>query len=156
MKNNVNEILEKALYIADSDYDLGQSYDFRNIKIKKDLSKDPPIACCLENDLEQVFFNIIKNAAQALKDQNTKEPTILLRTRIMKDNVIIEIANNGTRPSKKQLKKMFEPFYTTKDPGKGTGLGLSVAKFIVVKKHHGDIRILDDNDLMTFQITLPI
>ena len=101
---------------------------------------------CQSMEIEQVFFNIIKNAAQALKDlpQGHALPRIVLRTRNEGNLAVVEIEDNGPGMTEEVRKRVFEPFYTTKSIGVGTGLGLSVAYFIISENHKGGI-VLDSS-----------
>ncbi|GFK93649.1 Sensor protein FixL [Fundidesulfovibrio magnetotacticus] len=132
-------ILEKALSLAANDYDLKKSYDFKRITIDRDFEPNLPSVPCTETEIEQVFLNILRNAAQAMAEAPPRPegPRIGLRLRALSGRVQAVFEDNGPGMSPEARRRAFEPFYTTKAPGVGTGLGLSVSYFIVVKGHGG-------------------
>jgi hemerythrin-like metal-binding protein len=111
-----------------------------------------PLLRCLPSQLNQVFMNLLLNAAQALDAQGE----ITVSTGFTDDNVWVEISDNGKGMPPEVQTRIFEPFYTTKPVGKGTGLGLSIAFDIIQKKHGGRIEV--DSTVgkgSTFRVTLP-
>ncbi|MDP2883010.1 MAG: cache domain-containing protein [Azonexus sp.] len=109
------------------------------IKFKADIVKEytgiPDIEC-LGSQLNQVFMNLLLNAAQAIDTRGT----ITIRTGTTNDAVWVEIADTGRGIPPENLKRIFDPFFTTKAIGKGTGLGLSLA-YSIVQKHHGKLDV---------------
>jgi len=130
--------------------------------VEKDFGDLPKIYCNL-GQLNQVFVNLLVNAAHAIEEKGT----IKLSTRYVngqststtaKQNYIeVKIGDTGKGIPEETLKRIFEPFFTTKPVGKGTGLGLSIAYDIVVQKHQGEI-VVDSrvDEGTTFTITLPM
>jgi signal transduction histidine kinase len=113
-----------------------------------------PLVECAPSQIDQVFLNLIINAAQAMPEG--KIGLIDIRTDSNDKLVWIEVKDNGPGISHDVLKKIFDPFFTTKDPGTGTGLGLSVSQNII-QQHGGTLTV--DSTLgvgTTFRITLPI
>ncbi|MBI3368003.1 MAG: ATPase [Burkholderiales bacterium] len=108
---------------------------------------------CLASELNQVFMNLLVNAAHAV----TKERgTIAIRTGRADDEVWVEIEDDGCGIPKENLSRVFDPFFTTKPVGKGTGLGLSLS-YGIVKKHGGRIEVDSETGRGTrFRVTLPI
>lgn len=152
-------IIDKAIDLAGSDYDLKKSYDFRHIRIVRDYADDLPAINCTETEIEQVLLNLLRNAAQALSecDPLREEPRIEIHLSAQSDGVRIEISDNGPGIPAEVQRRVFEPFYTTKPPGVGTGLGLSVSYFIVTKGHHGSMRLSSrPGEGTTFIIELPM
>ena len=140
---HVGSIIENALRLASSDYDLKKNYDFKSIEIIRDIPEDLPAVECTETEIEQVVLNLLRNAAQAMADSEppTSQPRIAIRARAKGKNIIIEIEDNGPGIPEQHIKRIFEPFFTTKSSGAGTGLGLSVSYFIVTKGHGGQMRV---------------
>jgi two-component system, NtrC family, sensor kinase len=138
---DLRHLLDKAVELAAHDYDLKKKFDFRHIRIERHYATDLPQVPCVETEIEQVIFNLLRNAAQAMNQGGVPSPSpcITLRLRGGKDQVIMEIADNGPGMDASRLKRIFEPFFTTKEVGIGTGLGLSVAYFIITNNHHGSI-----------------
>ncbi len=103
------------------------------------LAPDLPPLDLNPNQIQQVFFNLIQNAAQAI--QSTGRPgTIRLITRRWMDGVAIEVTDDGPGMAPEHAAQAFEPFFTTKPEGQGTGLGLSISQGIV-KEHGGRITL---------------
>lgn len=137
------QLLDKTVELAGGDYDLKKQYDFKRIEILKEY--DPGLAPveCQATEIEQVLFNIVKNAAQALSElpKEGPRPRIVLRTFSRRGMAVVEIEDNGPGMPEETRKRIFEPFYTTKAVGVGTGLGLSVAYFIINENHKGSISV---------------
>lgn len=106
------------------------------VEIIRELGEIPEVEC-IPAQVNQVFMNLLVNAAQAMETMGK----ITLRSGLENDFVWFEIADNGSGIPEAVLKRIFEPFYTTKPVGKGTGLGLSISYDIIVKKHHGRIDV---------------
>jgi len=105
-----------------------------------------------KNQLQQVFLNIILNAAEAI----SKSGTITITTAMADSNLLIAIEDTGCGIKKENLDKIFDPFYTTKPVGKGTGLGLSIS-YGIVEQHAGHIVCESDVGTgTTFSIFLPV
>ncbi len=140
---DINALLDKAVELAASDYDLKKKHDFKQIVIKRDYSPGLPAVRCSQTEIEQVVLNLLKNAAQAMgaKDCGQERPTITLRTSMNEKTLVLEIADNGPGMEESVRKRIFEPFFTTKPPGHGTGLGLSVSYFIITENHKGSIEV---------------
>ena len=113
-----------------------------------------PLVECAPSQIDQVFLNLIVNAAQAMPEG--KMGLIDIRTDCDDTQVWIEVKDNGPGIAPEILKKIFDPFFTTKDPGTGTGLGLSVSQNII--QQHGGTLTVDSTVGVgtTFKITLPI
>lgn len=118
-----------------------------------------PKIICSSTEIEQVLFNLFKNAAQAMSEHGVPDgaPHIYIRTRSRNNAVIIEIEDNGPGMSTDVRKRIFEPFFTTKDVGVGTGLGLSVSYFIITQNHGGTFMVSSSPGRgARFTITLPV
>ena len=129
---NINKGIETTLIVAKNEikYDTDVKIDFSEV----------PLIFCHSGQINQVFLNILLNAAQAIKTQERDgNETITIRTYSSEDKVICEIADDGPGIPPETLSKIFDPFFTTKPAGKGTGLGLSVSYDIVVNKHNGEL-----------------
>ncbi len=120
------------------------TYNFRvnNIQIRRHFYPDLPMLEVDEYQIQQVFMNLIINAAQAMRDAHTPKPTLDVTTRLSHDGAWaeIEIADNGPGIARENMHRLFEPFYTTKKDDQGTGLGLTVSRGII-RNHHGDITV---------------
>ncbi len=156
---DIVRLLDKTIDLASSDYNLKTSYDFRKITIIRDYEVDQLQVLCDGSSLQQVFFNIIKNAAEAFFncEISDRKPELIFRVQRRKDAARIEIEDNGPGIDEMVQKRVFEPFYTTKGPREGTGLGLSVSYFIVAEDHGGDISVdSKPGEGTTFTIRLPL
>jgi two-component system NtrC family sensor kinase len=122
------------------------------IKVIKKFERLPKVSC-YPSQLNQVFMNVLSNAAQAIEN----EGEIYLSTKKLgKDRVEVSIRDTGKGMNKATLEKIFDPFFTTKGLGSGTGLGLSIS-YGVVQKHGGDILVTSEPGKGTeFKIILPV
>ncbi|MGE4297112.1 MAG: PAS domain S-box protein [Desulfovibrionaceae bacterium] len=157
--NDLAQILDQSLELICSDYDLKACYDFKKIGITREYAPNLPPVYCEGNQIQQVFLNLFKNAAEAMaeKDYQGGAPRFTLRTSVQAGMAVVEIEDNGPGMDAETVKRAFEPFYTTKPPGKGTGLGLSVSYFIIVDQHGGNMEVFSEPDQWTrFVIKLPI
>ena len=113
-------------------------YDLRleKIAIHKDIPPDLPSIRVDRRQFQEVLFNLIRNAGQAIRPPGT----ITIRARHHNGQVEIEIVDTGTGIPSDQLDKIYDPFFTTKDPGKGTGLGLFIVRQIV-EQNEGRISV---------------
>lgn len=140
---DLNDGLDMALKICQNQFK-------HRIEINKDYGELPRIPCA-PSQLNQVFLNILNNAAQAIDG----EGLIRIATRDTADTVEISIADNGCGMDEQTQAHIFEPFFTTKDVGKGTGLGLSIV-FKIIEDHRGTIRVKSvPGEGTEFMISLP-
>jgi two-component system NtrC family sensor kinase len=107
---------------------------------------------CMASQLNQVFLNLLVNAAQAIVGHGT----ITLRTGSEAGNAWVEIEDTGSGIPAENLNRIFDPFFTTKPVGKGTGLGLSIS-YGIVRKHNGHIAVRSSPGQGTnFRVTIPL
>lgn len=145
----INEGLDNTLALL-----VGETKN--RIEIIKDY-EDLPLVECYASQINQVFMNILTNAAQAIPG----EGQIHIKTWSGKNKsgvpgVFVSIADSGEGVDLKEVEKLFDPFYTTKKIGQGTGLGLSIS-YGVVRSHGGDIEVSSQKGQGTeFKIFLPL
>lgn len=121
------------------------------IEVIKDYGDIPKINC-YPNQLNQVFMNLLVNAAHAIEGKGF----IKIKTSSNQDKVEIEVSDNGRGIASKNLEKIFDPGYTTKSRGVGTGLGLSIS-YNIIQKHNGEIEVeSEEGKGTTFTIVLPV
>jgi PAS domain S-box-containing protein len=151
------QIVDQALELASSDYDLKKKYDFRSIEIIKDY-QDTPKVPIVSLEIEQVILNLLKNAAQAMiANPPGRRPGITFRLRCEDRYAVLEVEDNGPGMTEDIRRRVFEPFFTTKEPGVGTGLGLSVSYMIVTQNHKGLMEVQSTPGRGTvFKLKLPI
>ncbi|MFP5221035.1 MAG: ATP-binding protein [Acidobacteriota bacterium] len=139
----IESLLDKAVELCSNDYDLKKKYDFRHIRIIREYDETLGSVQCTGTQIEQVFLNLLKNAAQAMQSarKDGEEPVIRLRTRQESGYAVVEIQDNGPGMDEAVSRHIFDPFFTTKPTGEGTGLGLSVSRFLIVEKHSGTISV---------------
>lgn len=126
---NLNEGLESALVLA--------KHELKHLTVKKQFGDIPAITCS-PSQLNQVFLNLINNAAQAI-EAGSGEITVSTRAEGA-DHVAVEIADNGKGIPAEIMSRIFDPFFTTKAVGKGTGLGLSIS-YKIIEQHGGSISV---------------
>ena len=130
--SDINQILEDTLLLLKNQYK-------DRIVITKNFTENAWVECS-PGKINQVFVNVISNSIQAIKGQG--EISITTET-VKSDDVLflkISIKDTGSGISKEEQKRIFEPFYTTKEVGEGTGLGLSISHSII-KDHGGHIEV---------------
>ncbi len=155
---DVATLIDHSLALARNDYDLKKFYDFKKIDLRLEIEDGLPRLACTETEIEQVFLNILRNAAQAMAEAAppVENPRIVVRALRAGDRVRIEIEDNGPGMEPEVSRRIFEPFFTTKPPGQGTGLGLSVSYFIITKSHGGSMDVESTPGKGTcFRIELP-
>ncbi len=155
-KCSLVELFDRTLELASSDYDMRHHYDFRHIKIVREIETVPQISC-ESSQIQQVILSLLKNAAQAMS-RNTDEPQITVGIYLYNDNqVALLIEDNGPGMDEQLASRIFDPFYTTNDVGLGTGLGLSIAYFIVTQNHRGEMNVTSQpGQGSCFKILLPV
>jgi signal transduction histidine kinase/predicted CoA-binding protein len=127
------------------------------IHVVRDYAPDLPRISAWGSELNQVWTNILDNAADALADRvKDGSAEITIRTRCEQDFVVVEISDNGPGIPPGIQDRIFDAFFTTKPPGKGTGLGLDISYRIVVHRHRGDLRVSSRPGDTTFTIRLPL
>ncbi len=120
-------------------------------KLNRDLG-DLPLTKCFPQQLNQVFMNLLVNAAQAIEEQGE----ISVRTWHENGSIMASVSDTGCGMDPAVLNRIFEPFFTTKEVGKGTGLGLSIT-YDIVKNHNGDINVESEPGKgTTFTVRIPI
>lgn len=139
----LSSLLDNAVEMAGSDYDLKKRYDFKAIRIIREYAPDLSLFCN-GSEITQVVLNMLKNAAQAMGDRDgfkDTPPEIIIRSTDQGESCLLEIIDNGPGMDNAHKEKIFDPFFTTKAPGQGTGLGLSVSYFIITRNHNGRIEV---------------
>ena len=140
---NLNDGLTSSLGLA--------RHMLKEVKVTRLLGEIPAITCA-PSQINQVFLNLITNAAQALPPAGGE---ITLTTRPDNDGVAVEVADNGKGIAPEVLPKIFDPFFTTKEIGKGTGLGLSIS-YKIVQQHGGRLEVASEAGKGTrFTLWLP-
>jgi len=153
------QLVDKALELAATDYNLKKKYDFKAIKIVKEYEENLPEIPCDAAKIQQVLLNILGNGAQAMQAQNrhSAPPCFKLRLAREKNRLRMEIQDNGPGMDEATQSRVFEPFFTTKPVGVGTGLGLSVSYFIITQNHRGTMDVVSSlNQGSNFIIRLPL
>lgn len=125
------------------------------------LADDLPLLYCLPGELNQVFLNIIVNAAHAIADATDNglrgKGLITIATKAEHDALEIRISDTGKGIPNAIQERIFDPFFTTKEVGKGTGQGLAIARSVVVDKHQGNLSFTTERGRgTTFIIRLPL
>ncbi|NOR89384.1 MAG: cyclic nucleotide-binding domain-containing protein [Anaerolineales bacterium] len=144
---NINEGLDDTLTILHSKLK-------SSINVKREYAQDLPELIGHGSELNQVWTNLIDNAVDALADQ--EDAQVIIRTRQESGWVVVEVEDNGPGIPEDIQPKIFDAFFTTKEPGKGTGLGLNISYKIVVQKHRGDMKVSSIPGKTCFKVMLPI
>ncbi len=144
---SISEGIESTLKI------LGQYYGKDRIPVELSLQDMTPVLC-YPGQLNQVWMNLLSNAAQAL--EHIDEPLVKISSELTGDHVLVSITDNGPGIKSENHNKIFEPFFTTKPVGKGTGLGLSICHSII-ERHRGKIWFeTAATGGTTFKVSIPL
>lgn len=130
---NINHALENTLVVARNEYKLVAS-------VETQFGEIPEVKCNV-GELNQVFLNLIVNAAHAVQQSGKDVTTGVIAIRTSEVDGMLEVAvrDNGCGIAPEHLNKVFDPFFTTKEVGRGTGQGLSIARAAVVTRHGGTL-----------------
>jgi len=141
---NIHEGLDSSLILV--------HHQLKNrIEIVKDYGSLPEIEC-FPNQLNQVFMNLLVNAAQAMP----RRGSLTIKTLHVGSEVQVRISDTGVGIPRENLRKIFDPGFTTKGVGVGTGLGLSIC-YKIIQDHHGRIAVESEvGHGTTFTVTLPV
>ena len=148
--NNLNDIIQHTLVLSDP--------QFKEYDIKTDVKYDTalPLIPLDKDRIEQVIFNLIYNATEAMAGKKTRVLEITTGLSAPGDYVQVIISDTGTGIEDSHMDKVFDPFFTTKDPGQGTGLGLFIS-YSIIHEHAG--RMWAENNEWggaSFFIQLPV
>lgn len=147
---DLNHLVEKTLLLN------ANLLKISGVKVKKQMDANLPEFTGSEDQLQQVFMNLISNAAEALGETRDAVLTIKTHHVLKKGMVVISFEDNGVGIPDENHSKLFEPFFTTKKKGKGVGLGLSVA-YGIVQDHGGVIRVKSKaGEGSRFTVELPL
>ncbi len=146
---DINECLRSTVVVLGPQFRDG-------VRVVYDL-QDLPQVECYPGKLNQLFMNLLNNAAHAVKKRHgSTGGEVRIATRLHNGAVQVAVGDNGTGMDEQVMSHLFEPFYTTKEVGEGTGLGLSIAKGII-DKHHGQVEVHSELGTgTTFTINLPL
>jgi len=142
---DVHEGIQNTLIILKNKMKVG-------ITVNRHYGSGIPFITAYGSELNQVWTNILDNAADALQGKGE----ITIRTFRENDFVVVEIEDNGSGIPDHVQSSIFDPFFTTKEPGKGTGLGLSTSYGIVTEKHKGTLSVESRSGFTKFRVSLPI
>ncbi len=124
------------------------------LEVVLELEDDLPTVEAYGGELNQVWTNLIDNAADAVREAGREPGRIVIRTLSDGDKVVVEVEDDGDGIPRDVRERVFDPFFTTKPPGSGTGLGLNVSYTIVVHHHRGSIDFECEPGRTVFRVTL--
>ena len=147
---NINKALQSTLTIGKQEYASTADIDL-------DLGELPLVPCHI-GELNQVFLNLLINAAHAIQDRKRGgRGRIRVRTSVESSSVLIEIADDGDGIPEVIQHSIFDPFFTTKDVGRGSGQGLAIARSVVVERHGGTLDFVTSPEHGTqFFVRIPL
>ncbi|MEA3490156.1 MAG: PAS domain S-box protein [Candidatus Omnitrophota bacterium] len=141
---DINESIDFVIGLVEYQFSLG------NVKIIKDFSGSLPVVKADKKQMQEVFMNLLRNAAEAMPEGGT----VTVTTKKDADELRVEFKDTGTGIYEKDIDKIFDPFFTTRE--KGTGLGLSVC-YGIIKSHGGDLTYFSEpGEGTTATMILPI
>ncbi|MEM0962226.1 MAG: ATP-binding protein [Bacteroidota bacterium] len=130
---------------------LGHQIKSKSVHVVRTYGEDVPEVCAYPGEINQVWTNLLDNALDAVHDGGRVE----ISTHVEGALVCVDIIDDGDGIPAEAQERIFEPFYTTKEPGKGTGLGLDIAQRIV-NQHEGTMTVESEPGRTAFQVCLPI
>jgi len=134
---DVNKAIENTVTVARNEWRY-------HAEVELELDPEARSLLCYAGDFNQVILNMLVNAAHAVSDKFKDRPDkgcIRIRTKREGGFLAVIIADNGTGIPEKNLHRIYDPFFTTKEVGKGTGQGLAIVHDTVVNKHHGSVEV---------------
>lgn len=142
-ETDIHEGIEQALVIL--------RHKLKNIRITREYADDIPRIVAYASELNQVWTNLIDNAAQAMEGDGS----LTIRTRLEACHIVVDVEDSGPGIPEEAQDRIFDSFYTTKAPGQGTGLGLTIS-FNIIRRHGGDIRLSSRPGCTRFSVHLPV
>jgi signal transduction histidine kinase len=124
------------------------------VTLRREFAPDLPAITAFGSELNQVWTNLIDNAAYAASE--VEEPVVTLRVVRDGDELVVDVEDNGPGIPEDAKQQIFDAFYTTKPPGQGTGLGLQITHRIVVLDHRGALEVESEPGRTVFRVRLPI
>ncbi len=126
-----------------------------DIEVRREYADDLPRIDAHGAQLNQVWTNLLDNAADAIREAGRSDGAVTVRAFPHGDAVVVEVEDNGKGIPPEAMPRVFDSFFTTKPPGKGTGLGLNISYGIVVHEHRGDITVESEPGKTVFRVELP-
>lgn len=145
-KVDIHEGLESTIRL------LSRYFTSGSIRLEREYGNVPPVDC-YAGQLNQVWMNLLANAAQSLGRRGGE---VRIKTWLEGDRALVRISDDGCGIAPEHLKKIFDPFFTTKPVGEGTGLGLS-ATYSIIERHGGTIEVMSEPGAGTsFTVNIPV
>mgnify|MGYP001254166647 CR=1 FL=1 len=165
--SSLSDLLDKSVELATGNFSLKRKFDFRLIEIKRDYDSSLPLVACNPMQIQQVFFNLILNGANAMEEKlrNIRKaggegsylPRFILRTKYSNKRARVEIEDNGVGMDKEMCQRLFEPFHSHVSVEENTGLGLSLCYYIVTENHRGGMEVESRRNVGSrFVLELPL
>ena len=126
-----------------------------DIEVRREYADDLPTIQAYGAELNQVWTNLLDNAADAVHQSGRSDGVIVVRAFPENGQVTVEVEDNGSGIAPESIHRVFDSFFTTKPPGSGTGLGLNISYAVVVHKHRGDITVSSEPGKTVFRVELP-
>jgi signal transduction histidine kinase len=147
---DINRLIEQTLLLNSN------LLKICGVKVEKELDPSLPELVGSEDQLQQVFMNLVSNAAEAMEASGGGILKVTSKLLTSEDKIQINVSDTGPGIAYVNISKLFEPFFTTKKKGKGVGLGLSVA-YGIIQEHGGSIFVRSAlGNGATFQVRLPL
>jgi len=128
------------------------AHRLEGIEVVRQFESDLPLVPGAGSELNQVWTNLVANAADAAGTGGT----VTVRAFAVDESVVVEVQDDGPGIEAENLPRIFDPFFTTKPPGSGTGLGLPIANRIIVVDHRGDLTVDSAPGSTVFRVVLPL
>jgi two-component system NtrC family sensor kinase len=147
---NMNRLIEQILFLNSN------LLKIAGVKVSTNLDPNLPDLVGSEDQLQQVFMNLVSNAAEAMETRSGGRLNISTTYALGDDTLVVDFKDSGIGIPEENISKLFEPFFTTKKKGKGVGLGLSVA-YGIIQEHGGSIYVKSKvGEGTTFHVKFPL
>lgn len=138
---DIQEVVEDVLGVVRKDVRLGHVFHTERLSIVREFDSNRELAFCNTGEIRQVVLNLVRNAVLAATSDPENKGVVRVRVKHELGHVTVSVTDNGPGMDKQTVKQIFDPFYTTRDPGSGSGLGLAVSYVIITQNHGGSIDV---------------
>lgn len=152
--NREKEMVKVEDIVFEAESIIGKSIENNDITLSIEHDTTAPIAI-YSREFLQVIINLLNNSKEALIDNTKENRSIHVEIKDTRDFIVTTICDNGGGIDEKIMKKIFEPYFSTKDKLTGTGLGLYISKNIIEKHLGGTIRVRNTQDGACFELDIP-
>ncbi len=140
-----NKLICSTIALLKEDDGVKNFFDLDSIKIKTELADDLPLIPCIATEIEKVLINLLANAFQSINENKSKRPPVIIIRSVQEDTMVrVEVEDSGPGINAATQRRLFEPFFTTRQVGEGMGIGLSISYMVITYNHEGTMDVESD------------